>query len=123
MHFLQNAIKRIENALNWLTAQYQKGLHFVLRRRFATVVIAFGIFAASLVLIGRLNISFMSNYNDSSVSLNVTLPLGTKLEETQAILDDFYQFAQDEIKGYDNIVVSISPAEEEQCRIRRIKDR
>jgi len=105
--FLAKCDKRIENALNWLTAQYQKGLHFVLRRRFATVVIAFGIFAASLVLIGRLNISFMSNYNDSSVSLNVTLPLGTKLEETQAILDDFYQFAQNEIKGYDNIVVSI----------------
>ena len=94
-----------------------------MRRRFATVVVAFGIFATSLVLIGRLNISFMSNFNDSSVSLNVTLPLGTKLEETQSILDDFYQFAQDEIKGYDNIVVSIGPAEEEQCRIRRIKDR
>ena len=121
--FLAKCDKSIEKALNWLTTQYQKGLHFVLRRRFATVVVAFGIFATSLVLIGRLNISFMSNFNDSSVSLNVTLPLGTKLEETQSILDDFYQFAQDEIKGYDNIVVSIGPAEEEQCRIRRIKDR
>lgn len=105
--FLAKCDKSIERALDRLTTLYQKGLHFVLRHRFATVVIAFGIFAASLVLIGRLNISFMSNFNDSSVSLNVTLPLGTKLEETQAILDDFYQFAQDEIKGYDNIVVSI----------------
>jgi len=105
--FLAKCDKSIENAIDRFTDLYRKGLRFVLHRRFAAVFIAAGVFVASLVLIGRLNISFMSTFNDTSVSLNVTLPLGTKLEETQSILDDFYQFAQDEIEGYENIVVSV----------------
>ncbi|MCR5606421.1 MAG: efflux RND transporter permease subunit [Treponema sp.] len=105
--FLAACDKAVEDAIKWITEQYRKGLHFVLHHRFVTVVIAFGILASSIAAFGQLRISFMSKYADSSVGLNVQLPLGTKLEETQAVLDDFYQFAIDEVKGYENIVVSV----------------
>ena len=104
---LAKADRALAKALDWLTGKYKKGLNFVLHHRFATVVIAFGILAMSLVLATRLKISFMSHYNDTSVGLNVEMPLGTKLEETQAVLQDFFELAQEEIKGYENIVVSV----------------
>ncbi|MCR5289039.1 MAG: efflux RND transporter permease subunit [Treponema sp.] len=99
--------KAVGNAIDWVTEQYRKGLHIVLQHRFATVVIAFGILMASILLYGHLHIAFMSNYNDTSVTLNVELPLGTKLSETQKVLDDFYTTVEKEIKGYENIVVTV----------------
>lgn len=101
------ADRAIGKALDWVTAKYKKGLRKVLHHRFATVVIAFGILAMSLILAGRLSISFMSHYNDTSVGLNLEMPLGTKLEETQTVLQDFYEYIQDEVQGYENIVVSV----------------
>jgi len=103
---LSKGDKLVENGINKITNAYRKGLHFVLRHRFATVVISSGLIVLSVVLATRLRISFMSNYNDSSVGLNVELPLGSKLEETERILTDFYEFAVKEIKGYENITVS-----------------
>lgn len=97
----------IEKALDKVTQKYKKGLHVVLQHRFATVVIAVGILLLSVVLAGRLNITFMSQFNDSSVGLNVELPLGTKLEETEAVLEDFYNYIQEEVQGYENITVSV----------------
>ncbi|MCR4742010.1 MAG: efflux RND transporter permease subunit [Treponema sp.] len=105
--FLAKADRAIGKALDWITAQYKKGLRKVLHHRFATVVIAFGILAMSLILAGHLRISFMSHYNDTSVGLNLEMPLGTKLEETQTVLQDFFEYIQDEVQGYENIVVSV----------------
>ena len=105
--FLAKCDKTVENAINWVTEKYRKGLHTVLRHRFTTVIIAFGVLLASFVLAGRLNIKFMSDFNDTSVGLNVELPLGTKLDETEAVLNEFYTYIQKEINGYENISVSV----------------
>ncbi|WP_191018142.1 efflux RND transporter permease subunit [Treponema zioleckii] len=105
--FLASADRKIEGVINFVTEKYRRALHFVLRRRFATIVIAFGILATAIAAFGQIRISFMSSYADSSVGLNVQLPLGTKLEETQAVLDDFYEIVRNEVKGYKNIVVSV----------------
>ena len=104
---LAEADKKAGAAIEWVTQKYKKGLHIVLQHRFVTVVVAFGILLASLLLFGQLGISFMSNYSDSSVTLNVELPLGTKLSETQSLLDEFYTTVEKEIEGYENIVVTV----------------
>ncbi len=104
---LYKADKAVEDCISWITEKYRKALHTVLHHRFATVTISFGILFASMAAFGQLRIAFMSNYSDSSVGLNVQLPLGTKLEETQAVLNDFYEIACNEIKGYDTIVMSV----------------
>ena len=103
---LAKADKIISQGIEWITQQYKKGLHFVLHHRFVTVLIAFTVLGSSILLFGQLRISFMSNFHDSSVGLNVELPLGTKLSETQNVLDQFYDIIKNEIKGYENIVVS-----------------
>ena len=49
----------------------------------------------------------MNNGSDSSVTLNLTLPNGTILSETQSILKDYERIIQEEVKGYKNIITSI----------------
>ncbi len=105
--FLAAGDRKIGNGINWLTEKYRKALHYVLQHRFTALVLAFGLLALSCVLAGRLRISYMSHYNDSSVGLNVELPLGTKLEETESLLTSFYKIVEEEIEGYENIVVSV----------------
>ncbi len=103
---LRKADAAVEGAINFVTGKYRKALHFVLRHRFSTLLVAFTLLASSILLFGRLRVAFMSNYNDTSVGLNVELPLGTKLSETQNVLDQFYDIIKDEIKGYENLVVT-----------------
>lgn len=104
--FLKKADAAVSGAIDWLTEKYRGALHIVLRHRFITVVASFTILIGSLLLFSHLKISFMSDFSDTSVGLNVELPLGTKLSETKNVLDQFYDIIAKEIKGYDNIIVS-----------------
>ena len=103
---LKKADKMAAAAIDCVTGLYKKGLHYVLRHRFVTILVAFTILASSILLFKQLRITFMSNFNDTSVGLNVELPLGTKLSETENILDQFYEIIKNEIQGYETIVVS-----------------
>ncbi len=104
---LQKGDKVVSDGISWLTNLYRKGLRVVLRHRFAAVLTAFTILGSSILLFNQLPISFMSNFHDTSVGLNVELPLGTKLSETQNVLDQFYDIVKNEIEGYETIVVSV----------------
>lgn len=105
--FLKKCDAAVENAISWVTQKYRAALHLVLQHRFATVLVSFTVLAGSLLLFKQLHISFMSDFNDTSVGLNVELPLGTKLSETENVLAQFYEIVQKEVSGYENIVVSV----------------
>ena len=105
--FLRKCDAAVENAINFVRDKYRGALRGALHHRFATVLISFTILASSILLFSHLRISFMSDFNDTSVGLNVELPLGTKLSETKSVLEQFYDIAKDEIKGYENIIVSV----------------
>lgn len=105
--FLKKCDSAVENAINWIRDRYRAALRVALHHRFATVLISFTILSSSVLLFNHLRVTFMSNFNDTEVGLNVELPLGTKLSETKSVLEQFYQIAKDEIKDYENIVVSV----------------
>ena len=48
----------------------------------------------------------MSNGRDDSVSLNVTLPMGTALDETIGVMGELEQIVRNEIKGYKAIITT-----------------
>lgn len=104
--FLKKANDAVESAIKFITEKYRRALHLALCHRFATVLIAFTILTSSVLMFKYLHATFMSSYSDMSVGLNVTMPLGTKLSETQNVLDQFYAIIKDEIKGAENIIVS-----------------
>lgn len=105
--FLKKCDSAIEGAIDFIRDRYRAALRVALHHRFATVLISFTVLASSLLLFSHLRVSFMSNFNDTEVGLNVELPLGTKLSETKSVLEQFYDIVKDEVKDYENIIVSV----------------
>ena len=87
-----------------LTAVYRRALKSALGHRKATVVICFSALVIALALATTLNVNMMPNGNDDSVTLNVTLPIGTNLEETMTVMNQFEQIVRDEVKGYKTLI-------------------
>ncbi len=93
-------IERVTNA-------YTRALKVVMKHRLATVIVVAGLFILSVSMFGRLNLKLMPNMSDQSVTLEAELPLGTRLEDTNALLQQMESIAKDEIKGYTNIITTV----------------
>ena len=90
-----------------MTAAYTNGLRFVLRHRKAAAIVVVGSLAVSFALFTRLNITLMPGMSDESITLQATLPVGTKLEETNAVLTQMEAIVREEVKGYKTLITSV----------------
>ncbi|HPS44738.1 MAG TPA: efflux RND transporter permease subunit [Treponemataceae bacterium] len=90
-----------------VTAAYTGALKVVMRHRKATIITVAGIFILSLTMFGRLNLRLMPDMSDQSVTLEAELPLGTRLEDTNALLQQLEAIVKDEIKGYTTIITTV----------------
>jgi HAE1 family hydrophobic/amphiphilic exporter-1 len=97
----------IEGLINGITRAYTRLLRAAVRRRLVTVVLVCAAFAGSVLALFRLGMVMMPPMNEDSVSLNVELPLGTKYEDTRAVMLQLQEIALDEIKGAKNIIVNV----------------
>lgn len=93
--------------INSITNAYAKLLKLCLNNRLVTIVISVCILVISLGMIKTMQINMMPMGHDSSVTLNVNLPIGTAFEETEKVMKAFEKYATDEIKGYKNITTNI----------------
>ena len=90
-----------------LTAVYRVILRAALRHRIITVLICVAALVFALMQAKTLNVQMMTGGQDSSVTLNIKLPIGTSLEATEKIVYAFQDIAIDEIKGYKNIITTV----------------
>ena len=96
----------IEGALRALARGYVYVLEAAIRHRPTTVLLVAGSLALSLTFLPRMNISMIPPSTDDSVSLNVTLSVGTNLAETKAVLLSIQDKALREIRGVKNIITT-----------------
>ncbi|MFP3041356.1 efflux RND transporter permease subunit [Treponema primitia] len=106
-YFLKKMDSLVEGAINGLIAGYRRLLDLAIRHRLVTVALVVAIFAGCILSISKMNIVMMPPMNEDSVSLNVSLPLGTTYENTKAVMLQLQEFAIDEIKGAKNIIVNV----------------
>ena len=93
--------------INKLTAVYRKGLQVVLMHRLTAVFVVVALLVLSVAMLPRMNISLMPGFRDSSVTLNVTMPIGTKLSETEEVMTRFESIAKEELHGIKTIITSV----------------
>lgn len=98
--------RAVESALSAVTRGYELILKAGLAHRLTVVILILGCFALSIAFIPRMNISLMPFTEDSSITLEVELPVGTKLEETKAVMLKFEEYATAEIKGAETIIMT-----------------
>ncbi|MDR0524748.1 MAG: efflux RND transporter permease subunit [Spirochaetaceae bacterium] len=105
--FLIKIDRSIEKILNVLTEGYTKLLAKAVRHRFLTVILVIAAFIGSVLALSKLGIVMMPPMNEDSVTLNVEMPLGTKYEDTKAVILQLQEIAIDEIRGAKNIIANV----------------
>ena len=103
---LRSIDQAVEEALQSLARGYSHVLEAAIRHRPTTVLLVAGFLALSVTFLPRMNISLIPPSSDDSVSLNVTLPVGTSLAETKAVLLAIQDRTLRDIKGVENVITT-----------------
>ena len=90
-----------------LTALYRRALNAALSHRAVTCIVCASVLLMALVFIPTLRVQMMNSGSDDSVTLNVTMPIGTTLSETTQVIKTFEKICEEEIRGYTTMITSI----------------
>ena len=97
----------LEIPLVKLTSVYRKGLNAALSHRLVTCIVCVCVLMMAFVFIPTLRVQMITGGSDDSVTMNLTMPIGTTLSETTAVLKTFEKICEDEIQGYTTLITSI----------------
>ncbi|MBN1411993.1 MAG: efflux RND transporter permease subunit [Spirochaetales bacterium] len=107
---LKGMLKRIDDVMarffTGLNNVYKKALKMVLQHRFITIVAIAAIFLGSLVALVTQPFELLPNFQGDNVTVNMEMPIGTKIEITESILKQLELIVKEEVKGYKNIIVT-----------------
>ncbi len=104
---LKKFYELLDIPLQIVTRLYRAILNKALDNRAITIIVCVSLLICSLLLVPTLRVNMMNQGRDDSVTLNITMPNGTTLSETDAVVQNFQQICFDEIKGYKTIITSI----------------
>lgn len=104
---LKKFYEYLERPLTWITEKYRIALKSALGHRKATTLICVSAFFVALAFAFTLKINMMPAGRDDNVRLNVTLPIGTTLNETTIVMKQLEEICRDEIKGYKALITTI----------------
>ncbi|HKL87064.1 MAG TPA: efflux RND transporter permease subunit, partial [Treponemataceae bacterium] len=86
---------------------YYNAIRWVLKHKSLTISFIAGLLVLSMLMIPRLGFVFMPTSASDTVSVTATLPVGTKLETTEAVLRQLEQAVYRDIKGYKHVTILI----------------
>lgn len=78
-------LRPFERFMDKLYVVYEKGLRFVLKRRKRFLLSVIGVFVLSLVVLANIGMTLMPETDGGNVSISISAPHGTELEETDRI--------------------------------------
>jgi hydrophobic/amphiphilic exporter-1 (mainly G- bacteria), HAE1 family len=106
--FLKRMDRRGEAILTGLETGYARALEFSLRNKLMILTLVIVMFILSFLKISGMGMNFMpQGTSDDSLSIDVSLPVGTSLEYTEEILSDFMKVIEENITGYTHISMSV----------------
>jgi HAE1 family hydrophobic/amphiphilic exporter-1 len=85
---------------------YRRAVSWVLKHKFITVTVILFMFVGSIAMIGVIGWVFMPSQAADNVTINVTLPLGSTLSETESTLRRLESLVEQEVRGYDQLVIN-----------------
>lgn len=105
-------LRRLDRAGAWvleaLEDGYTRALRFVLRNRALVLTLVVTILGLSIATFSQMGFSFApQGTSDDSVQVNVSTPVGTTLDRTEEVLLQIRGIVEDEIEGYENIIVTV----------------
>jgi HAE1 family hydrophobic/amphiphilic exporter-1 len=104
--FFKPIDRMFERFFTGLDNAYRRAVSWVLRHKIITVGVILALFIGSIPLIWVIGWVFMPQQEQDSVSINVTLPMGTPLAETEAALHRLQTIVENEVRGYERIMLN-----------------
>jgi HAE1 family hydrophobic/amphiphilic exporter-1 len=99
------ADSRLQSFFDAMDDRYSRAIRWVLKHKKITLGAIAGLFVLSLASMPLLGFVYMPNQASDAVVVNVTLPVGTKLEATEAIVRQLEDIAKKEVRGYKSLTV------------------
>jgi HAE1 family hydrophobic/amphiphilic exporter-1 len=97
----------VASALDALNQAYGRLLAKSLKHRLLTVLLVIAVFAFSILALAKIDIVMFPETEAGSVTVDITMPLGTRYEDTRAVTLELHEFARKEITGAKNITSKI----------------
>jgi HAE1 family hydrophobic/amphiphilic exporter-1 len=89
----------------WLENRYRGSVRIVLRHKKFVISFLLVLLIISILMIPVIGWEFMPQQESDNVSISATLPVGTPLQETEAVLKQLQLIVEREIKGYSMLVL------------------
>jgi len=96
---------KFEHFFIWLETKYKNAVRKVLNHKLVVILFLVGLLIVSVMLIPVIGWEFMPAQEQDNVNITATLPMGTPLQETEAVLRQLQIIVEKEVKGYDRIVL------------------
>ncbi|HWP68467.1 MAG TPA: efflux RND transporter permease subunit, partial [Rectinemataceae bacterium] len=110
---LKNPIlKKIDDTLETIFAAqekgYKKALEFCLRNRLLIVTLVAVILTSALLQLTAFGMNLFPRSNtDDTLTVNLTMPLGTTAEHTQKVLEDLQAYVKGNVKAYESLIITV----------------
>ena len=96
-----------QKCIDVITNLYSKLLKACLNNRLITIVVSVCILLVACGMIPTMRISMMTGGEDDSVTLNITLPIGTTFDETKKVVLAMENIVNTELQGCKNVTTTI----------------
>ncbi|MFP4374267.1 MAG: efflux RND transporter permease subunit [Spirochaetaceae bacterium] len=96
-----------DGAFRLLDRGYQRLLAGALSHKLITLLVAVAILGGSLALIPEIGFELTPEQPSDTVQVSVELPVGTRLERTEEVMERLAGIVRDEVQGYDEIITSV----------------
>ncbi|MDR0685661.1 MAG: efflux RND transporter permease subunit [Spirochaetaceae bacterium] len=101
----------IAAALDGLGRIYSRLLTKSLKHRLITILLVIAAFTGSVLALSKMDIRTFPDMNSDTITVDITMPLGTRYEDTKAVALDIQEYAIAEIVGTKNITARIGSGE------------
>ena len=96
---------RFERFFVWLENSYRWAVGKVLKHKAIVILGLLLLLVGSIIMIPQIGWEFMPQEDEDNVSITANLPMGTPLQETEAVLKQLQIIVEKEVKGYDKIII------------------
>ncbi len=95
-----------ERALDWVDEWYRRVLHKALAHRPSVLAFGAGLFVLALALLPFVGFELMPQADEGEVSVDIELPVGTRIERTEAVLLRLEQLIKEAVPESDIVITN-----------------
>ncbi|QEN08852.1 efflux RND transporter permease subunit [Oceanispirochaeta crateris] len=103
LQIIDNGMERFFTSLDNV---YKKALASCLDNKLLTILVILGLFVVSILMFPSIGINFMPASEEDSITLNLDMPVGTRLDLTQDYMNQLAIIAEEEVDSARDIIIS-----------------